>query len=97
MGDIQLLSIGMKKEDGTCVMLWEQKMQLSDVRDAVFPEYGEDKYTTVTWKDGSTTTVKCENNDKFTKQMGILMCYAKKCFGRTTDYINFMKQFIGDE
>lgn len=43
--------------------------------------FGSDKTTTVTWMDGSETTVRCSSNDKFDPEMGFVMCLAKKQAG----------------
>ncbi len=36
------------------------------------------KTTTVTWSDGRETTVKCEKDDVFDEQKGVLLCIAKE-------------------
>ena len=36
------------------------------------------KTTTVTWSDGRETTVKCDKEDEFDEQKGVLLCIAKE-------------------
>lgn len=37
--------------------------------------------TIVTWTDGTKTVIKCDGNDKFSKEFGLAMAYMKKIFG----------------
>ena len=38
-------------------------------------------YTTVKWEDGTVTTVKCNEDDAYDPEKGVLLCFAKKLWG----------------
>ena len=49
--------------------------------------YYQPPYTTVKWSDGTTTTVKCDAEDTYDPEKGVLLCFAKRLFagGRFND------------
>ena len=49
--------------------------------------YFQPPYTTVKWSDGTTTTVKCDAEDAYSPEKGVLLCFAKRLFagGRYND------------
>ena len=48
--------------------------------------------TTILWKDGTKTTVKCSNEDVWTDEVGIAMCYLKKMLGNKGNYNNIFRE-----
>ena len=48
--------------------------------------------TTILWKDGTKTTVKCQNEDVWSDDVGIAMCYLKKMLGNKGNYNNIFRQ-----
>lgn len=38
-------------------------------------------YTTVKWEDGTVTTVKCDDDDVYEAEKGVLLCFAKRLWG----------------
>ena len=38
-------------------------------------------YTTVKWEDGTVTTVKCDDDDAYDPEKGMLLCFAKRLWG----------------
>lgn len=52
--------------------------------------------TTVVWKDGTVTMVKCIN-EPFDKEKGMAMCFAKKACGNTRKYFESFKKWASDE
>ena len=48
--------------------------------------------TTILWKDGTKTTVKCQEDDEWSPDMGIAMCYLKKMLGNKGNYNNIFRQ-----
>ena len=60
----------------TCVCL-----PLSVTKENVLGAWFNEPYTTVKWSDGTTTTVKCGDDDEYNKATGFLLCCAKRLFG----------------
>lgn len=48
--------------------------------------------TTILWKDGTKTTVKCQEDDEWSPDTGIAMCYLKKMLGNKGNYNNIFRQ-----
>lgn len=48
--------------------------------------------TTILWKDGTKTTVKCQGDDVFDKEKGIGLCYLKKMLGNKGNYNNIFRE-----
>lgn len=48
--------------------------------------------TTILWKDGTKTTVKCSDEDAWSDDVGIAMCYLKKMLGNKGNYNNIFRQ-----
>ena len=64
-----------------------------------------DPATIVFWEDGSKTVVKCQYTgsnqhgkyrEKFDKEKGLAMCFAKKAFGNSRDYYEVFKQWTNE-
>lgn len=48
--------------------------------------------TTILWKDGTKTTVKCSSEDVWEDEVGIAMCYLKKMLGNKGNYNNIFRE-----
>lgn len=48
--------------------------------------------TTILWKDGTKTTVKCSSEDVWDYDVGIAMCYLKKMLGNKGNYNNVFRE-----
>ena len=48
--------------------------------------------TTILWKDGTKTTVKCSDEDVWSDEVGIAMCYLKKLLGNKGNYNNIFRE-----
>lgn len=48
--------------------------------------------TTILWKDGTKTTVKCSDEDVWEDEVGIAMCYLKKLLGNKGNYNNIFRE-----
>ena len=48
--------------------------------------------TTILWKDGTKTTVKCSDEDVWENEVGIAMCYLKKLLGNKGNYNNIFRE-----
>lgn len=46
------------------------------------------KTTVIWWNDNTKTSVVCNNEDTFSEETGIAMCYLKKIYGNTGKYMN---------
>jgi len=54
-------------------------------------------HTTVSWIDGSKTTVACQEGDVLDKEKGLAMCICKKVFGNKGNYYEIFKEFCKDD
>ena len=52
--------------------------------------------TTVLWKDGETTTVRCQGGEPFDEEKGIAMCFVKKFFDNRGCYNEIFKKWLVD-
>ena len=48
--------------------------------------------TTILWKDGTKTTVKCQRHDIWDDDVGIGMCYLKKMLGNEGNFNNIFRE-----
>lgn len=48
--------------------------------------------TTILWKDGTKTTVKCQRHDIWADDVGIAMCYLKKMLGNKGNFNNIFRE-----
>lgn len=55
-------------------------------------------YTTVKWSDGTTTTVKCDAEDAYSPEKGVLLCFAKRLFagGKYNDALKKALDMVPD-
>lgn len=50
--------------------------------------------TTILWTDGTKTTVKCQDEDYLDDEKGVLACIAKKAYGNTGKFNNYVSKAI---
>lgn len=50
--------------------------------------------TTILWTDGTKTTVKCQDGDFLDDEKGVLACIAKKAYGNTGKFNNYVSKAI---
>lgn len=69
-------------------------LSMDDIDDVFFNNNG---VTTIKWKDGSVTTVKCRSDkgDEFNPEVGIAMCICKKAFGNDGSFNEVFKKYCG--
>ena len=48
--------------------------------------------TTILWKDGTKTTVKCQHKDLYDEDTGVAMCYLKKMLGNKGNFNNIFRE-----
>lgn len=48
--------------------------------------------TTILWKDGTKTTVKCQSKDIYDEDTGVAMCYLKKMLGNEGNFNNIFRE-----
>lgn len=48
--------------------------------------------TTILWKDGTKTTVKCQDEDVWNDDVGVAMCYLKKMLGNKGNFNNIFRE-----
>ena len=48
--------------------------------------------TTILWKDGTKTTVKCQDEDVWADDVGVAMCYLKKMLGNKGNFNNIFRE-----
>ena len=82
--DLEMVHKGFKtpkiKKDGKWVDLAPKKVIFSGPA------------TTILWKDGTKTTVKCSDEDVWDDDVGIAMCYLKKMLGNKGNFNNIFRQ-----
>lgn len=50
--------------------------------------------TIVLWADGTKTVVKCSEDDTFSKETGISLCFMKKALGNNGRYNNTLRRLL---
>ena len=50
--------------------------------------------TIVLWADGTKTVVRCQNDETYSKEVGLAMCICKRVYGNKGNYNNVFKKFI---
>ena len=53
-----------------------------------------DPATIVLWEDGTKTVVKCQGNDKYSKETGLALCFVKKISGNKGNYNNIFRKWV---
>lgn len=53
--------------------------------------------TIVIWDDNTKTVVKCSEEDEFSKEKGIALCFMKKAMGNGGKFNNVLKKYAGEE
>ena len=70
----------------------QPKKDLDIIQDVFFNE--ENGATTVKWKDGTITTVFCDEDDFYDKEKGLAMCVMKYFFGNDGRFNKVVKTFV---
>jgi hypothetical protein len=58
--------------------------------------YANPPYTTVKWGDGSTTTVKCCEDDTYSEAQGFAAALTKKLYGGRNESSSHVKKFVAE-
>lgn len=58
--------------------------------------YANPPYTTVKWGDGSTTTVKCCEDDTYSEAQGFAAALTKKLYGGKKESSSRVKKFVSE-
>ena len=53
--------------------------------------------TIVLWADGTKTVVKCQEDDIYSEEVGLALCFAKKALGNKSNYNNVVKKWVPEE
>jgi hypothetical protein len=61
-----------------------------DIRDVIF----NDPATIVLWADGTKTVVKCQEDDVYSEEVGLALCFAKKALGNKGNFNEVFKKWI---
>lgn len=56
-----------------------------------------DPATIVIWTDGTKTVVKCQEDDVYDEQTGLLMCIAKKAYGNNGKFNDILREWEPEE
>ena len=52
--------------------------------------------TIVLWEDGTKTTVKCQEDDAYSDEVGLALCIAKKALGNKGNFNNVFSKWVPD-
>ena len=66
---------------------------IPEIKNVIF-NYPE---TIVLWEDGTKTSVRCSQNDEYSKEVGLALCTMKKAFGNTGDFNDIFRKWIPKE
>lgn len=66
------------------------KNESFEIKNVIF----NDPATIVLWADGTKTVVKCQEDDTYSEEMGLALCFAKKALGNKSNFNNVFKQWI---
>lgn len=85
--DDQSEKVAPKKDKGA------KNRYIPEIKNVIF-NYPE---TTVLWEDGTKTSVKCNPEDEYSKEVGLALCAMKKAFGNTGDFNDIFRKWIPKE
>ena len=66
---------------------------IPEIKNVIF-NYPE---TIVLWEDGTKTSVKCNPEDEYSKEVGLALCAMKKAFGNTGDFNDIFRKWTPKE
>lgn len=69
------------------------KLSKDDIKDVIF----NDPATIVFWRDGTKTVVKCQEGDKYSKELGLAMAIVKKMAGNKGNYNDIFHKWVYKE
>ena len=75
----------------------ERKEERRDLSKEIDHVLFNDPYTIVFWKDRTKTVVKCQEGDKYSKEIGLSMCIIKKLSGNWGGYNEVFRKFCPEE
>ncbi len=61
-----------------------------EIKDVIF----NNPATIVLWADGTKTVVKCQEDDVYSEEVGLALCFAKKALGNKSNFNNVFKKWI---
>lgn len=64
-----------------------------EIRDVIF----NDPATIVIWADGTKTVVKCQEDDVYSEEVGLALCFAKKALGNKSNFNNVFKKWVPEK
>lgn len=53
--------------------------------------------TIVLWEDGTKTTVRCQEDDAYSDEVGLALCIAKKALGNKGNFNNVFRKWVPEE
>lgn len=59
--------------------------------------YFNDPVTVVLWSDGTKTTVRCQEGDVYSKEVGLSLCVTKKALGNMPNFNNIFRKWCPEE
>ena len=63
------------------------------IKDVIF----NNPATIVLWADGTKTVVKCQEDDVYSEEVGLALCFAKKALGNKSNYNNVFKKWVPEK
>lgn len=69
------------------------KNESFEIRDVIF----NDPATIVLWADGTKTVVKCQEDDVYSEEVGLALCFAKKALGNKSNFNNVFKKWVPEK
>ena len=67
--------------------------QSFEIEKAIF----NDPATIVIWADGTKTVVKCQEDDVYSEEVGLALCFAKKALGNKSNFNNVFKKWVPEK
>lgn len=64
-----------------------------EIRDVIF----NNPATIVIWADGTKTVVKCQEDDVYSEEVGLALCFAKKALGNKSNFNNVFKKWVPEK
>lgn len=61
-----------------------------EIKDVIF----NNPATIVLWADGTKTVVKCQEDDVYSEEVGLALCFAKKALGNKSNFNNVFKKWV---
>ena len=65
----------------------------TEIKEVIF----NDPATIVKWMDGTKTVVKCQEDDTYSKHVGLAMCITKKVLGNKSNFNNIFTKWCTED